>query len=322
MAQKSITDKKKPHAEPPPPAVTPAPVAEKALVANGPAVVATAADAPPNPFGKYAGRGMETVDTALIKVPFLLLVSSQSEGVAKKGDVLFGQVGNFYHPLTGEIFDGERGFVGVAISINKTYIERTPNPARKFVAKHSPDSEFVRASIARTERENREKPDTHGFGKLIAPEGPNQVIETHEVLMNLAPVMEDGEPDMGASFPSVVPFKSSGIPFLSKWLSGVSMNRALPDGTKVPAGAIPLFGNEFKMVATPMERDRNSWHVPNPTPRHGSVRASVAQGILYTEACNLIEQMARGEASIDEESEHAVQETGEIAPAPARKMNF
>jgi hypothetical protein len=317
MTQKSL-NKKNTAAEPKPPEAP----AEKAIaVAEKPGELATPIV---NPFGKFAGRGMETVDLSLIKIPHLILVDKQSTGVSKKGDPLYGQVGNFFDPLTGMVYDGQAGFVGVAVSSKKTYVERTPNPKREFVGKHDPDSEFVKASIARTKRENDEKPDTHGYGKLIAPEGKNQVIETHEVLMVLAPCDEKGEPDYALAFPTVVRFASSAIPGYSRWISGITTNRMLPDGTKLPAGSIPMFAYEFRLTAKAMEGSGNEWNVPFQAPVRGNIRMSIGQGPLYEEAVALIGSMEEGKAVIDEASEHAVKSEGDAegeAPA-AKKMTW
>lgn len=268
-------------------------------------------------FGDHAGLGMDTVAASLIKLPFLMLVQKGTPGVDKKDDVLHNQTGNFYDGLTGKIYDGERGFVGVAISTKEEYVERTQPPENKFKGKHRPNSEVVKAGKRRTEEYNAkaEEDKKLGFGKCMAPTGTNMLIETHSLLVVLAPIGLDGKPVMDEAFGCVQPFKSTGIPGLSKWISGITVNRTLPDGTKVAPGSIPICANEFRLYAKYREEGKTSWYMPMIEPRSKDVVSSIDTGELYKLAIEQYEAMRAGKVAVADETFDAATGGGEAAGA-------
>ena len=270
-------------------------------------------------FGTHAGLGMDTVAASLIKLPYLMLVQKGTPGVDKKDDVLHNQTGNFYDSLTGKIYDGERGFVGVAISTKEEYVERTQPPENKFKGKHHPNSEVVKAGKKRTMEYNAkaEEDKKLGFGKVMAPVGTNMLVETHCLLVVLAPVGADGKPIMDEAFGCVQPFKSTGIPGLSKWISGATVNRSLPDGTKVPAGSIPMCANEFRLYAKYREEGKTSWYLPMIEPRNKDIVSSIDTGDLYKLAIEQYEAMQAGKIAVAEETFDAATGGGEAAAGPS-----
>lgn len=299
----------------PAPATTteaPAPAPETTAVVTQGTTAISAFD-----FGENAGLGLDSIAGALLKLPFFQLVQKGTPGVDKKDDILYQQVGNFYDPLSRKIYQGDVGLKGVMISTAEYFVERTPmKEGRKFQGKHLRSSDVVKAGIKRTEAENKLEKDKHGYGKVKAPEGDNDLIETHECLV----VLED--PD-GDRFGCVLKFSSSAIPYLQKWMTGVVNNRTLPDGSKAPGGKIPLCANEFKLTAEFKEGKGFSWHVPNIQPLQEDYASSIkiGPGSLYEDAIAQHKAMKAGKIVVDEETFDAV-EDGDNSHDGSDKMKW
>lgn len=263
-------------------------------------------------FGDMAGLGLAGdmgVAKSLLQVPNLILVSKQTDGVDDRNSPVFGHVGDFFNPITGQVYDGQKGLVGVLLYLEEIYVERKNDDQRTFVAVHKAGSPYVAAGKKRTQAENDAKPETYGFGKIIAPEGTNWLVETYTGPAVLAPITDLAkmEVDLLECFPAVLSFKSTGIPGLKKWVSGCALNRRIPGESKPrQPGEIPMCANTFRLFADPRKDGRNSWHVPLIQPKQKSIVESIELGnpdspgaYLYQEAVALHKSLKSGAAVID-----------------------
>lgn len=283
-------------------------------------------------FGDFAGAGMKDLPSSLIKVPYLGILSKNRKYITdpklpdKSPNPLFGHIGDFLHPVTGRVYSGERGFVGVLVSVGECYVERSPKPENKFKGKHMPESQFVKDGIAKTKAANRAKKDSVPFGTTLTPdESGNELFQTYEALMVLTPIGENGEPT-DEKLTVFVSFKKTSIPDFANYTTAVRGNRTLPNGREVPANTISLFANEFIMTSASREAGSNSWHIPVLRPRHGDVSKSVSTKGLFVDACEVFKIFSEGRMTSDDTTMDAAgddgHEGGSTQAAPNPNFNY
>lgn len=99
-------------------------------------------------FGDDAGRGMENVTAEELRVPFLVILQSNSPQCKRpsEGGIAGATAGMIFNTSTGELFDGEVGLEMIPVERSHQFLEFTPrNLGGGFVAVYSPDDPKVLA---------------------------------------------------------------------------------------------------------------------------------------------------------------------------------
>lgn len=261
-------------------------------------------------FGEMTGAGMKALPASLIQVPYMGPLSKNRKYITdaklpdKTANPLFGHIGDFWHPITGKVYDGALGFVGVLVAVTECYQERTPVPDNKFRGKHDPESDYVRAGIEKTKAANRAKKDSVPFGTTLTPdESGNFLFQTYDAMVQLQAIVSDdgnGGLVLGDKMLVIVSFKKTGVPGFKSYTTAVRGNVTLPNGQTVPSGHIPLLANHFRLTSEGREVGANTWHVAVMKPLHGDVSKSITKGLLYVDACEAYKSFAAGRLQADD----------------------
>jgi hypothetical protein len=178
-------------------------------------------------YGQDAGRGFEKMDSSELQIPFLLLLQSNSPQL--KDREFKGRAGDLVDPISGNIYEADKGLEFVPAARRHTFVEWTPRNqggSSKFVAQHEPQSELVRRALAARER----------AGKMKLENG-NELVETFYLTGISVPTMS----------PIVIGFSSTKIKVYRGLATRLSQFY-LPDaqGKRID---VPLFAHRLRVCS-------------------------------------------------------------------------
>jgi hypothetical protein len=208
-------------------------------------------------FGDDAGAGMEGVDAAEFKIPFLLIVQSNSPAARPVSVGGSGaKAGSIQNRMTGDVLDAEAGVPFVPVYRGEhnyvEYLSREPDGSGGgFVGVRPIDDPLVLR--LRAEKIAREGENKGRFGKLLTNEG-TELAETRYVH---GLVLADGE---NASM-AAIGFSSTQLASYQAFVSTL-----LPIRYRTPAGEIktpPLWAHKWLLKTRFRQRGVMSWYVWN-----------------------------------------------------------
>lgn len=139
--------------------------------ASGTAVAAAATTAvgAVHDYGADAGVGFENTSAKDLAIPFIGILQSNSPQVEGGDKPIEGaKPGMMINTVTGDLIPGDKGVPFIPVHYDRAFVEWKPRDAGGgFVASHDPDSELVKAEIAKQEKR----------GKIILA-NKNELIET------------------------------------------------------------------------------------------------------------------------------------------------
>lgn len=242
-------------------------------------------------FGDSAGKGRETVTSAMIKIPILRLLQKTTPGideeeVRKKYGPLFAP-GNFQNPVTGKCYDGKAGLHMQMVALGHIFIEWEPDQ-NGLVDKHDPDSEVVEAAKKDAKAKGLE------FGEFYV--GDNELVEHLEAMTILT------DPATGERFMAQVSVKSTGIPPYQNYVSTIMSNGQLPNGQYVDPNTIPLFAYVGLITSEFQKSDKYTWFRPVFAPVNGDASKSILprSSPKFKDAEGLYKSFNKGDVVVDD----------------------
>lgn len=207
--------------------------------------VAKKSEAPPPEvydYGDHAGTGFENTKATDLSIPFINLLQSNSPEVqkSKDGSVRIGMMKN---TVTGEIFNGEEGFLCVPVHYDEAWVEWVPRTkGGGFVGLHDPNSDEVTEAI---KRNGGRIPKKGADGKKIPlAVGDNELVETYYLYVLL--LDEAGESANGFA---VIAFTSTKIKPYRDALTSMFTIKGKP----------PIFANRLKITTDIQENESGTF---------------------------------------------------------------
>lgn len=155
-------------------------------------------------FGEEAGGGLEEVQRDEYRIPFLIVLQTNSPQCKRPSDggVPGAQAGMIFNTATGALYDGEKGVLVVPARRDGNFCKYTPRDSGGgFLGIFALDDPHIAQLRAKQGK----------FGKLIDDDG-NELVETRYIAVNACP-------EEDAPFPAVVPFKSTQISVYQNFVS-------------------------------------------------------------------------------------------------------
>lgn len=188
-------------------------------------------------YGDDVGSGFENQSQDHVSIPLLKVLQALSPEVKPpaKGGVEGAKAGNFYIPVTEQLFEGEEGIEIIPAYVEHAFIEFVPrDKGGGFVAKHDPESELVA----------RAKSNSTKYGKY--KNGENELIET----FSLFAVLPEGQI-------VVVPFSSTKIKVYKNWNTKLRMFTLNNGGKKINP---PIFAHRVKLKTDYIDSDKGDYY--------------------------------------------------------------
>jgi hypothetical protein len=227
-------------------------------------------------LAKDAGAGSQNVTANDTATPLLTILQSNSPQCKKSdGKYIAGATeGCIFNNVTGEVYDGEVGFVVVPCYFEKVYIEWRANRGG-FVAIHGADTPLKNQVSMVKNAEGKDVP--------TLPNG-NMLAETnqHYILM----LRSEGYPE-----PAVIPMVSSNMRTSRMWntlIKKVMLQKS--DGT--PFNPASYWG-QYKLTTKVKQKDANSWYIWNVEPM-----GAVPTKAIYDMAKTLEKSVAVGSVNV------------------------
>lgn len=172
-------------------------------------------------FGDEAGGGMENIDRDEIRIPFLIVLQTNSPQCkpVEAGGIPNAVAGMIYNTSSGALYAGKNGIPFVPAKRDYNFIEYVPRDAGGGLVtiydKHDPNVEALRAKQGK-------------FGKLKTANG-NEIVQTMYIYGMFAP-------EQGSAFPAIIPFKSTQIGKYQRFVDRMNNEKyQQPDGSMKPA---------------------------------------------------------------------------------------
>lgn len=217
-------------------------------------------------FGSEAGGGMENVERDEIKIPFLIVLQTNSPQVDpnEAAYVPGATAGKIYNTSSGALYDGKAGIPFVPAKRDYNFIEYVPRDAGGGLVaiydKHDPNIEKLRAKQGK-------------FGKLKTNNG-NEIVQTMYIYGMFSPVG-------GSSFPAIIPFKSTQIGKYQRFVDRMNNEKyQQPDGSMKPAA---LWMHRWRLSTIPEQNKKGKfqgWQLRLDTLRPDGSEESIRNCIL------------------------------------------
>lgn len=258
--------------------------------ANEVAKVSTAgkAVATPSEYGELSGIGFEGTTAKDLSIPFIGILQSNSPQIDGDSPVEGAKPGMLFNTVTQELLDGAKGIPMLPVHYDRAFVEWKPRDAGGgLVASHDPDSELVKAEIAK-QGDRR--------GKIILG-NKHELIET-EYLYNLT-LDEDLETVTGFAVLSLTSTKLT--PF-RKFKSALYMLKGRP----------PLLANRFVLRSDKQKNEKGTFYNAKFSPAKETYIASLIKPgtPLLQEAIDFRQLVITGIAKAAFETQNAAGDTG------------
>jgi hypothetical protein len=249
-------------------------------------------------YEQYAGQGFENQTSDDYAIPFLHILQAISPQVQENEALRQGMIIN---TVTGEAFDGKKGFAFVPATTQHQFVEWKPREAGGgYVGSHDPGSDLVRQLVA-----------TQSFGQLKTPDG-NDLIETFYVYG----IAVTGE---GDECEAVIAFSSTKIRKYKGWqVKAKTIQIALPDGRRIPA---PLFAHRYRLRTLSEKNNKGqffNWDTVAFDGENAMACRLLPSDPLFQRAVALKTMIESGKARAATETQvpgsHVDEETGGTAP--------
>lgn len=185
-------------------------------------------------YSKYGGAGFEHVTASDLKLPFLMILQSNSPQCLEADPKYIdgAKPGSIMNSVTSEVFSGKDGVEIVPISFHKAYVEWTPRDSGGgFVRTHRD------ASILTQTKKNDKNQDMLENGNII-------VTTAYHMCLIIRP---DGSSDK-----VVISMTSTQLKKSRGWLT---MMQSI-QGVKNP----PMFLCKWKLTTVPEKNESGSWY--------------------------------------------------------------
>lgn len=183
-------------------------------------------------FGSEAGGGMENIERDEIRIPFLIVLQTNSPQCKpiEAGGIPGAAAGKIYNTSSGALYDGKTGIPFVPAKRDYNFIEYVPRDSGGGLVaiydKHDPNIEALRAKQGK-------------FGKLKTSNG-NEIVQTMYIYGVFAPG--------GSEFPAIIPFKSTQIGKYQRFVDRMNNEKyQQPDGSMRPAA---LWMHRWRLTTT------------------------------------------------------------------------
>jgi hypothetical protein len=251
------------------------------------AATKTTAVATPNAYGEDAGLGFEGTTAKDLAIPFLGILQTNSPQV-EGGDkpVEGAKPGMIINTVTGELHDGSKGVPFIPVHYDRAFVEWKPRDAGGgFVASHDPDSELVKAEVAKQPR-----------GKIILA-NKNELIET-EYCYGLV-LDADFETVLGFAVQSITSTK------LTPW-------RKFKSALYMLKGRPPLLANRAVLMTEKQKNEKGTFFNAKYVPAKGTWLTSLIapDSPLLQEAKEFRQLVITGIAKAAFETQNAAGDTG------------
>lgn len=246
------------------------------------------------------GAGLETIGRDDLSIPRIKVLQDLSPQVKKTemGYIEGAEVGMLCDPITGQLWDGEKGIVLVPISYRRAHLEFWPRESKKgkgFVADHGADGDILNSTTKNEKGHNMTEKGT--------------VVSVHaEYFVFLV------DPKTGSYTPYVFSLASTQLKKSRMWNTMMNQlkvpNPSKPDVMICPA----MFYRSYLITLVPERNDHGSWMGIKITPDAFTLELKGGENI-YRAAREFRKSILEGKVSA------AAPAGDEVAGAPANEAD-